>query len=263
MENIHQENQAKPLAGKKAIVTGGNKGVGRGIVYALVKSGADVLIIYNSSQDFADETLIKANEIRPDSTYLYKADISKREEVRGAVAMAIDKLGGIDVLINNAALQPNMLLEDYDIEMFKRIWNINIGGYFMMTQECLPYLKQSHSPRIINTSSVHGVRPSLFDAGYSMTKSAIRMFTREAAIELAKYGITVNCITLGACRIEGKTGGFGFPIHWLPETRTVTSHPLGITEPGDVGELAVFLAGEGGRIISGTAIRQDGASTLL
>jgi len=251
--------------GKVAIVTGGNKGVGRGIVYSLVKAGIKVCICYNSSEDFAFETLKKSNEIADSHAFLYKCDVSARDNVKAMTEETVKRFGKIDLLINNAALQPNYPIGMYDIELFKKIWDVNIGGYFLCLQECLPYLKQSDCSRVINISSIHAKRPSVFDAGYSMTKNAIKMFTREAAIELAKYKITVNYITLGACRIERKTGAFGiFNVRSSEKTRTRPSFPLGrIATPKDVGDLIVYLASEESGIITGTGIRVDGGSMLL
>lgn len=252
------------LEGRTAIVTGGNKGVGRGIVYSLLNAGANVCICYNSSEDFARETIAKADEIAENHAFLYQCDVSVRNNVKGMVEETAERFGGIDILVNNAALQPNLPVGSYDIELFKKIWDINIGGYFICLQECLPYLKKSECARVINISSIHGNRPSVFDVGYSMTKSAIKMFTREAAIELAKYKVTVNSINLGACRIEGKTGRYKWHLHTPEKTRQKTSHPLGrISTPNDVGELAVYLASKESEIITGTGIRVDGGSSLL
>ena len=252
---------------KTAIVTGGNKGVGRGIVYSLIRADINVCIGYNSSENFALETLEKANKIAEGRAFLHRCDVSVRDEVRGMAKATVSRFGGIDILINNAAMQPNFPLGKYDMETFAKIWDINVGGYFLCLQECLPYLKQSGCPRVVNISSIHAKRPSVFDAGYSMTKNAIVMFTREAAIELAKYKITVNYITLGACRIEGKTRtpNFGeFDVHIPNAARTKGSFPLGrIPVPKDVGDLIVYLAGEESGIITGTGIRIDGASMLL
>lgn len=247
-----------------AIVTGGNKGVGRGIVYSLLKAGIYVCICYNSSEDYAIETLAEANKIAENHAFLYKCDISKRDNVKSMVSETINRFGRIDILVNNAALQPNLPLGKYDMETFKKIWDINIGGYFLCVQECLPYLKKSNCARVINISSIHAKRPTVFDAGYSMTKNAIKMFTREAAIELAKYKITVNYITLGACRIERKTGNFEWHIYTPEKTRVKSSFPLGrIATPKDVGELILYLSSEESEIITGAGIRVDGGSVLL
>ena len=258
---------------KVAIVTGGNKGVGRGIVYSLVKAGIKVCICYNSSEDYAAETLEKAkelcrqNSIADNHVFLCKCDVSVSDNVKAMAEETVGFFGGIDILVNNAALQPNLPVGMYDMETFGKIWDINIGGYFLCLRECLPYLKQSGCPRVVNISSIHAKRPSAFDAGYSMTKNAVKMFTREAAIELAKYKITVNYIILGACRIERKTSSekFGvFSVSTPEKAKVKTSFPLGrIPFPKDVGDLIVYLSGKESEIITGSGIRVDGGSMLL
>jgi len=251
---------------KVAIVTGGNKGVGRGIVYSLLRAGMKVCICYNSSEDFALETLKKADEIAENHAFLFKCDVSVRDNIKAMAEETVRRFGRLDLLVNNAALQPNYPVGMYKMDLFAKIWDVNIGGYFLCLQECLPYLKQSECPRVVNISSIHAKRPCVFDVGYSMTKNAIKMFTREAAIELAQYKITVNYIILGACRIERKSGNFGgiFSVWNNEKTRTKPTFPLGrMPVPKDVGDMIVYLSGQESEIITGTGIRIDGGSMLL
>lgn len=249
--------------GTVALVTGGGKGVGGGVARALCAAGAKVCVGYNSSEELAQKTLKDILDVGGEA-FLYRADIADRAQIRAMAQETARRYGGIDVLVNNAAMQPNRYIGEYDEERFRWLWEINIGGYWRATQECLPYLKKSACPRIVNVSSVHAKRPAVFDAGYSMTKSAIRMFTREAAIELARYGITVNRIDLGACKIEGKTGQFVFRIHWPEGTHEHPSQPLGdITTPADVGALVVYLASPEAKNLTGAGIRLDGGAMLM
>ncbi len=245
-----------------ALITGGGKGVGAGIARVFCKAGMSVCMGYNSSYELAQHNLRRITD-RGGNAFLYKADVSDRVQMRGMVEKTIEVYGGIDVLVNCAALQPNLYISEYTPDMFSKLWQINIGGYVRAAQECLPYLKKSSCARIINISSIHGKRPAVFDAGYSMTKGAIRMFTREAALEFAKYDITVNCIDLGACRIEGKTGNFPFRLFHAKGTNENPSHPLGRTAyPEDAGHLALFLASPEAHNINGAGIRLDGGAML-
>ncbi len=245
-----------------ALITGGGKGVGAGIARIFCEAGMHVCMGYNSNSELAEHNLRRITD-KGGKAFIFKADVSDRIQLRCMVDKTVELYGGIDVLVNCAAIQPNMYISEYDAEMFDKIWQINIGGYLRATQECLPYLKKSECPRIINISSVHGKRPAVFDAGYSMTKGAIRMFTREAALEFAKYDITVNCIDLGACRIEGKTGNFPFKLHHDNGTNDNPGHPLGrIAFPEDAGHLALFLADPDAKNINGAGIRLDGGAML-
>lgn len=245
-----------------ALITGGGKGVGAGIARVFCNAGISVCMGYNSNPELAALNLKRITD-KGGNAFIFKADVSDRIQIKQMAEKTADLYGGIDILVNCAALQPNLYISEYDEEIFTKIWQINIGGYMRAVQECLPYLKISKCPRIINISSVHGKRPAVFDTGYSMTKGAIRMFTREAALEFAKYNITVNCIDLGACRIEGKTGNFPFRLRHDKGTNENPGYPLGrIAVPEDAGHLALFLASHEAHNINGAGIRLDGGAML-
>ena len=254
------------MTGSVAIITGGGRGVGAGIAKVFVKQGIKVCVNYNSSIDRAERTLNELLELGGDA-YLFKADISDRSQVRAMVEDVISRWNRLDILVNNSAAQPNRFFDEYDEDNFRRLWNVNIGGAFRVTQECIPYLKNSESPRVINIASIHTKRPLVADVGYSATKGAVRMFTREAAIELArKYGITVNQINLGSCRVDGRTQNEDTK-HWRShrpkEVSRYSIHVLGrTTEPNDVGNLALFLASPESCMINGAGIRIDGGEIL-
>ncbi|NLG25244.1 MAG: SDR family oxidoreductase [Clostridiales bacterium] len=248
--------------GTVVLITGGGKGVGAGIGRVLCAAGAKACLGYRSSPELAEKTLGGILGAGGDA-FLYRADVADRAQLRAMVEATVAKYGRLDALVNNAAMQPNRFIGEYDADHLTALFEINAHGYLRALQECLPYLKKSACPRIVNISSVHGKRPAVFDVGYSMTKSAIRMLTREAALEFAKYGITVNCIDLGACKIEGKTGGFPFRMWWPPETRPHPGQPLGrITTPEDVGHLVQFLLSPEAGNLDGAGIRLDGAAML-
>jgi glucose 1-dehydrogenase len=246
-----------------ALITGGGKGVGAGIAHVLCKAGIRVCIGYNSNAAMAQKTL---SDLRSSGgeAFMYQADVSDRSQVRAMAEATAARYGGIDILVNNAAMQLNRFIGEYDADTFRWLWDINSGGYWRAAQECLPYLKQSTCPRIINISSLHGKRPGAFDAGYAITKSAVRQFTREAALELAAYGITVNAVDLGACSIEFKTGRHAFKTYWPQETHENPSLPLArYCHPKDVGALVLYLAGPQAGMITGAGIRLDAGMTLV
>ena len=180
------------------------------------------------------------------------------------VRAIIDRWGRLDILVNNAAMQPNKSIPEYDTETFGRIWNINIGGYFHAVRECLPYLRQSDNARIINISSIHGKRPTSFDPGYAMTKGAIRMFTRELALELVADKIPVNTIDLGGCVIEFKTGNA--PMVWCTPLEAMNPAIGGLPNqvcPENVGELVRYLCSDEADGIDGAGIRMDRGYVLV
>jgi len=251
------------VQGRVALITGGGKGVGAGIARVLAAEGVKLCLGYHSSEELAFKTLNGILDAGGDA-FLYKADVSNRDQIGAMVRATVERYGALDTLVNNAALQPNRFIREYDADTFRRVWEINIGGYWRATQAALPYLKMSDCGRIVNISSIHGKRPTVFDAGYAMTKAAIRMFTREAAIELARHRITVNTVDLGGCHIEGKTGGFPFGVYWPPETRKNPGQPLGdAAYPEDVGHLVLYLMSPGARNTTGAGIRLDGGATRV
>ena len=243
------------------LITGGGKGVGAGVARVLVQAGFKCLIGYHSNQVMAEEL---AEEIGGD-ILLYQADVSDPAQAKAMAEAAVNRWGRLYVLINNAAMQPNRFTDQYDAETFRKLWNTNIGGYVNMAKACLPYIRKSPKGRIVNMSSIHGKRPALFDAGYAMTKGAIRMFTRELALELLGDEIPVNAIDLGACQIEFKTGGSMTSFREL--------HPVIIENPDmpaykrivlleEVGKLVLFLLSRAGGSLVGDGIRLDRGLTL-
>ena len=191
--------------GRVALITGGGKGVGAGVARVLAREGIRCCVNCNSNPDMARDTL-GAIEAAGGEAFVYRADVSDPERVNALVRAVVARWGRLDILVNHAAMQPNRYIDEYDADTLRRLWSVNLGGYWRCAKAAAPYLRESPCGRIVNLCSVHANRPTCFDAGYSMTKGAIRMFTRELALELTRDQITVNAITLGGCRIEFKTG---------------------------------------------------------
>lgn len=245
-----------------ALVTGSSKGVGAGIVRVLCRQGVRCLINCHSNPAMAEKTLERVRE-EGGEAFIFPADVSDPAQCRAMVRAAAEKYGRLDILVNNAAMQYNLFTDEYDEKLLAKQWNINLGGYWRMMKEAFPYLKESPQPRIINIGSVHGKRPTCFDAGYAMTKGGIRMLTREAALELAPYHIPVNCISLGGCRIEFKTGHPPFHSYRPAQTRNPDMRaPLRLIQPEEVGHLVWFLCSEKADAITGDCIRLDAGQML-
>lgn len=256
------------LLHKVALVTGSGTGIGKGTAIELAKRGVKIAVHYNSSDKGALDTQSQIDEAGGESM-IVQADVSDKSQIETMVSSIADAWGGIDILVNNAALQLNTPFFDYDEASYDRLMNINLKGYWQCIQAVVPYMKANGYGRIINISSVHGKRPTDFDVVYCMTKGGIKMLTREAAIELAKYGITVNAIAPGAVDV-GKKSGKPKPI--IPpgvqkerKTDPITKKfPLGrVGKPSDVGHLVSFIASDESEFLSGASIRLDGSSMLL
>ena len=249
------------LEGRVAVVTGGGKGIGAGISKALAAEGAKVIFNYNSNPTLAEETVAFIKE-RGGEAYTCYTDVRDRSQVEALMKKAVELYGGIDILVNNAAWQPNLDIDEYTEEQYDQIMDINLCGYFRCIQAALPYLKKSKCPRIINISSIHAKRPGDFDVAYSMTKGGITMLTREAAIELIKYGITVNAVLPGAIKIEFKSGTI-YPMKRKFVLRERRYHFIGAGMPQDVANVVVFLASDKSSHINGASIRIDKGAVLF
>ena len=245
-----------------ALVTGSGKGVGAGVAKVLCRNGIRCLINCNTNREMAERT-VEAIRAEGGECFLYPADVSDPAQAKAMVEAAVERYGRLDILVNNAAMQYNKFVDEYDEELIRHIWNVNMGGYWRMMREAFPYLKESPRGRIVNVGSVHGKRPTCFDAGYAMTKGGIRMMTREAALEMAPYGITVNCIGLGGCKIEFKTGNPEFHSFRPPETRNPKPKAkFRMVVPEEVGGLVLYLCSEEAGSVTGDCIRLDAGQML-
>lgn len=247
---------ASQTESRTALVTGGGKGVGAGVVKALAARGVRCCINCNTNPDMAQNTLRAVTEAGGEG-FVFQADVSDPDQLEKMVKAVIRRWGRLDILVNNAALQPNLFIDQYDADTLKKIWNINIGGYFHAVRACLPYLRKSNCGRVVNISSIHGKRPTGFDAGYAMTKGAIRMFTRELALELYRDGITVNAIDLGGCKIEFKTGNAPITAFSPMDCRNPAETTFRLVTPGDVGEMVCYLCSPEASAVTGDGIRLD------
>ena len=246
-----------PPEDRVALVTGSGKGVGAGIIRVLSRAGMKCVINCNTNRQMAEETLAAVRDAGGEA-FICQADVSDPAQAEAMVSEAVARYGRLDVLVNNAALQYNRFIDQYDEGTLSHLWDVNFGGYWRMIKAALPYLRKSPLPRIINIGSVHGKRPTCFDAGYAMTKGGIKMLSREAALELQPEGIPVVCISLGGCKIEFKTGKPDFCNRRPAETiNQAIRSPDRLVLPEEVGEAVRFLCSEAGAALTGDCIRID------
>jgi glucose 1-dehydrogenase len=257
------------LIGKVALVTGAGTGIGKGIAIELAKKGVKVAVHYNSSDSGAKDTQKRIQELGGEAI-LIQANVAHKQEIEAMADAVANHYGGIDILVNNAAMQLNLGLFQHTEQTYDQLMHVNLKGYWQCMQAVIPYMKIKNSGRIIFISSVHGKRPTDFDTVYAMTKGGIKMLCREAAIELAKYGITVNSIEPGAVdvgkfsstRPQEKTGEGEVPA--ANPNYFMKKYPLGrIGKPADVGHLVCYIASEDSEYMTGASIRLDGGSMLL
>jgi glucose 1-dehydrogenase len=256
------------LEGRVAVVTGSATGIGQGITLALVQAGAKVAGTYNS--DPPDETIRQVKEAGGDF-YPVKTDMRNRDSIRNLFAEAVKHYGRIDIHVNNAAVQLNKHLFDYTEEGYDWLMTVNVKGYWRAIQEVTPYMKKAHYGRIINVASIHDKRPTGFDAIYGTAKGGVKMLTREAALALGPYGITVNTLSPGAVRVPPsavKKPGTFHPV-LADKALDFYNYPPGnflsgrVGQPKDMGFLVSFIADERSVFMTGTDIRSDGGAMMF
>jgi NAD(P)-dependent dehydrogenase (short-subunit alcohol dehydrogenase family) len=186
---------SKKLDGKVALITGGDSGIGRAVAVLYAREGADIALAYLTEERDAKVTK-KAVEAEGRRCILLPGDVTERAYCRKAVAETVRLLGGLDVLVNNAAFQVHAAdFEDLMVEHFDTTLKTNLYGYFHMAQEAVQHMKPGSA--IVNTGSVTGIDGSKELVDYSMTKGGIHAFTRALAGNLISKGIRVNCVAPG------------------------------------------------------------------
>ncbi|MFI7692707.1 SDR family oxidoreductase [Nonomuraea sp. NPDC049655] len=183
------------LTGKKALITGGDSGIGRAVAVAFAKEGADVAIAYLDEHDDANHTrgLVEQEGRR---CVLLPGDLGDRDHCATVVEQAVSELGGLDVLVNNVAYQaPVDSLEELTDEQWEHTFAVNIHSYYRVTKAALPHLREGSA--IVNTSSINGLRGNKTLIDYAATKGAINAFTYSMAQNLVERGIRINAVAPG------------------------------------------------------------------
>jgi NAD(P)-dependent dehydrogenase (short-subunit alcohol dehydrogenase family) len=246
------------LAGKVALITGADSGIGRAVAALFAREGADVAILYLCEHDDAAETkrIVEAEGRR---AIAIPGDVGDKSFCERAVAEAVDALGGLDILVNNAAEQhPDDDIRDISEEQLRRTFQTNIFGYFFMVQAARPHLKKGAA--IVNCTSVTMYQGSKNLLDYSATKGAITAFTRSLSENLIEHGIRVNGVAPGPIWTPLNPFG-GSPPEKMKDFGEDT--PMG--RPGQPNEVApsfLFLACEDSRYMSGQVLHPNGGSIV-
>lgn len=244
------------LSGKVAIVTGASKGIGAAIAKSLAAEGAAVVVNYASSKSGADQ-VVAAISSAGGRAVAVQGDVSKKHEAQGLVDAAIRAFGRLDILVNNSGVYGFSPLEDITEQEFHRQFNTNVLGLLLTSQAAAKHLGEGGS--IINISSVVSRITPPGSAIYTGTKGAVDAITGVLAKELGPRKIRVNAINPGLIETEG-THSAGF-IGSEFEKNAVASTPLGrIGLPGDIASVAVFLASDDARWLTGDQILASGGT---
>ena len=255
------------LEGRNVLVTGGSSGIGQAIAVRFAEYGANVAINYLRQPEEAagTEEQVQAcvNKVQREGVrdVLVRGDVSNEDDVVRMVGEAVDGLGGIDVLVNNAGIQISRPTEELSSEDFDRVLAVNLRGAFMCAREAIRHFLAAGKPgSIVNISSVHQLIPKPGYVGYSASKGGMQNLTRTLALEYAGRGIRVNGIGPGATVT---------PINraWIedPEKRRQVEEHIPMQRAGDADEMAgvtAFLASDDAGYITGQTIFVDGGLTL-
>ncbi len=242
------------IAGRSVVVTGGSKGIGKGIARVFARAGAKVLIVARHEKGAADAAKELGGE-----TSAVAADVSDLASMEGMAKTANERHGGIDVLCSNAGVFPSAKLEEMSAEQWDEVLGTNLKGTFLAIKACLPYMKKSDQGRVVITSSITG--PITGFPGwthYGASKAGQLGFMRTAAMELSKYRITVNAVMPGNIVTEGLVG-LGDD-YLATMAASIPLKKLGDVE--DIGYAALFLASKEAAYITGQTIVVDGGQTL-
>jgi glucose 1-dehydrogenase len=255
------------LAGQKALVTGANSGIGRGVALALGLAGADVVVNYVSGDDTANAVV---DEIRSKGAqaFAYQADVSNESQVIAMFKAMCERFGTVDILVANAGLQRDSAIQDMTLEHWNTVLNVNLTGQFLCAREAVrEFLRRGvvkevscAAGKIICMSSVHQEIPWGGHANYATSKGGIKLLMESLAQELAPHHIRVNGIAPGAIRTPINTSAWNTQEAYA---QLMTLIPYGrIGEPEDIARAAVWLASDHSDYVVGSTLFIDGGMTL-
>ncbi|OBF49005.1 oxidoreductase [Mycobacterium sp. 852002-53434_SCH5985345] len=242
------------LAGRRALVTGGSRGIGAAIVKRLAADGAMVGFTYAASATAADTLRAEVSE-RGGTAVAIQADSADAQQVTDAVDATVAAFGGLDILVNNAGLSKSGVAESFALQDFDRMLAVNVRGVFVAIQRAIPHL--GAGGRIVTTGSIFADRvPRPGSAVYAMTKAALSGLTRGLARELGPRGITVNVIQPGPTATDANpdAGEFADAMREL----TAVGH---YGRPEDIASAVAYLVSPEARFITGIAWNVDGGFT--
>lgn len=245
------------LTGKRALVTGGSKGIGAGIALALAREGADVAVNYHRDAAGADAVVAEIRALGRDATAI-GADVGQVAECRRLVAQAAEALGGLDILVNNAGITLWQDFFETDEENWDATLDTNLKSMFFCTQAAARIMRDQHWGRVVNMSS--GASRSAFKNAtpYNASKGGINMLTVGMAVELGPYGITVNAVGPGAILVERTS-------HELPDYAGTFAKatPLGrVGHPEDIAGAVLYFCSDAAAYVTGQVFWVDGGLFL-
>jgi 3-oxoacyl-[acyl-carrier protein] reductase len=247
------------LQGKSAIVTGGSQGIGTAVSLMLAEEGANVCLTYRSHKEEAEE-VAKQIENMGRKVVCIKCDISSFAEAETVVKTALDVFGKIDILVNNAGMNWDGVCWKMTEEQWDRVLEVNLKGYFNFTRHVAPLFKDQKSGRIINVTSINGLRGKFGQSNYSASKAGIIGYTKAVAKELGSFGVTVNAVAPGLIETAMlKNNEAHDKIIDMAMAEIVLKR---VGQPEDLANVIAFLASDKAKHVTGGCIKVDGGQYI-
>ncbi|NNL42850.1 MAG: SDR family oxidoreductase [Desulfobacterales bacterium] len=247
------------LEGKNALVTGGSQGIGAAASLELAREGANVCLTYRKHDTEAKKY---ADEIREmgRKAIAIKCDISSFSEAENVVKTAMDEFGGLDILVNNAGMNWDGVSWKMSEEQWDRVIEVNLKGYFNFTRQVAPIFKDQKYGKIINITSINGLRGKFGQSNYSASKAGIIGFTKAVAKELGAFNVNVNAVAPGLIETTMlKESDSRDKIIDMAMNEIVLKR---VGQPEDLANVVVFLASDKARHVTGEIIKVDGGQYI-
>jgi len=247
------------LTGKSALVTGGARGIGRAACLMLARAGASVAVNYRVESPSAN-LLVEEIEAAGGEAFALSADVAKRADAEMLVDETVARFGGIDILVNNAGIWRSSPIEEMSDAEWEEMIAVNQTGTFNCIRAAVPPMKEARSGRIINISSTAGQRGEAFSSHYAATKGAVISLTKSIAVELAPFGILVNCVAPGWVVTDMTRDDL------LGARRESILQTIPLARAGTADEIAgavLFLASELSTFVTGEVLNVNGGAVLI
>ena len=245
------------LEGKTAIVTGGSRGIGRAICLALAARGARVVVNFAGNAAAAEETAAACRALGTEALAV-QADVSKEQDCEALFVAALEAFGRVDILVNNAGVTKDTLILRMREEDFDRVLDTNLKGAFFCMKQAAKLMMKQRSGRIINISSVVGLRGNAGQVNYAASKAGLIGMTKSLAKELAPRGVTVNAIAPGFIETD-MTGVLADPVR---EKLQAEIPMKAFGRPEDVAAAAAFFAEDAAGYVTGQVLCVDGGMAM-
>jgi 3-oxoacyl-(acyl-carrier-protein) reductase len=254
METVSTNGNHQELKGKVCFVTGGSRGIGRAIVTAMADAGANVAFTYQTSKEPAEALAKTLETTKGVRCRAYQANVACAEEMQRAVKQAINEIGPIAILVNNAGITRDRSFLKMSKDMWDEVMRVNLDGVFYTTQLVAQDMVGAGWGRIINISSVVGQTGNFGQTNYAATKGAVISFTESLARELARKGITVNAVAPGFIETDMVSA---MPEAALNQVKAMT--PMGrLGKPEEIADAVLFLASPRASYVTGQVLGVNG-----